>query len=55
MDCLFCKIVAGEIPSSRVYEDDKILAFPILADGLLGDLDVAFAAIEVPEDRMLEA
>ena len=27
MDCLFCKIVAGEIPSSKVYEDDKILAF----------------------------
>ena len=25
--CLFCKIVAGEIPSSKVYEDDKILAF----------------------------
>ena len=27
MDCLFCKIVAGEIPSNKVYEDDKILAF----------------------------
>ena len=26
-DCLFCKIVAGEIPSSKVYEDEKILAF----------------------------
>ena len=26
-DCLFCKIVAGEIPSSKVYEDDEILAF----------------------------
>lgn len=25
--CLFCKIVSGEIPSSKVYEDDKILAF----------------------------
>ncbi len=25
--CLFCKIVAGEIPSNKVYEDDKILAF----------------------------
>ena len=25
--CLFCKIVAGEIPSTKVYEDDKILAF----------------------------
>lgn len=27
MDCLFCKIIAGEIPSSKVYEDDKILCF----------------------------
>ena len=26
-DCLFCRIVAGEIPSSKVYEDDDILAF----------------------------
>jgi histidine triad (HIT) family protein len=26
-DCLFCKIVAGEIPSKRVYEDDLCLAF----------------------------
>ena len=27
MDCLFCRIIGGEIPSSKVYEDDKILAF----------------------------
>jgi len=27
MDCLFCKIAAGEIPSKKVYEDDKVLAF----------------------------
>ncbi len=26
-DCLFCKIVAGEIPSDRVYEDDKMIVF----------------------------
>lgn len=26
-DCLFCKIVSGEIPSHKVYEDDKFLAF----------------------------
>jgi len=26
-DCIFCKIVAGEIPSYKVYEDDKYLAF----------------------------
>ena len=27
MDCIFCKIANGEIPSTKVYEDDKILAF----------------------------
>ena len=26
-DCLFCKIIAGEIPSKKIYEDDKVLAF----------------------------
>ncbi len=26
-DCLFCKIVAGEIPSSKLYEDDRCFAF----------------------------
>lgn len=26
-DCLFCRIAAGEIPSAKVYEDDKLLAF----------------------------
>ena len=26
-DCLFCKIVAGEIPSKKVYEDDLFYAF----------------------------
>ena len=31
MDCLFCKIVAGDIPSTKVYEDDKILAFRDIA------------------------
>ena len=26
-DCIFCKIVAGEIPSHKIYDDDKTLAF----------------------------
>lgn len=26
-DCLFCRIVRGEIPAARVYEDDLVLAF----------------------------
>ena len=31
MDCLFCKIVAGDIPSTKVYEDEKVLAFRDIA------------------------
>lgn len=27
MDCIFCKIIKGEIPSNKIYEDDKVLAF----------------------------
>ncbi|MDO5000562.1 MAG: histidine triad nucleotide-binding protein [Bacteroidales bacterium] len=26
-NCLFCKIIAGEIPSTKVYEDDAVFAF----------------------------
>ncbi|MDL2313753.1 HIT family protein [Desulfovibrio sp. OttesenSCG-928-C14] len=26
-NCIFCKIIKGEIPCSKVYEDDKVLAF----------------------------
>ncbi len=31
MDCIFCKIVAGDIPSSKVYEDETVLAFRDIA------------------------
>jgi len=27
MDCIFCKIIAGDIPSTKVYEDDLVYAF----------------------------
>ncbi|SDJ21250.1 histidine triad (HIT) family protein [Pseudomonas delhiensis] len=27
MDCLFCKIAAGEIPARKLYEDDQVIAF----------------------------
>lgn len=27
MDCLFCKIINGDIPSSKVYEDETVFAF----------------------------
>jgi histidine triad (HIT) family protein len=26
-DCIFCKIVAGDIPSKKLYEDDDVIAF----------------------------
>ncbi len=26
-DCLFCKIIAGEIPSTKIYEDEEVFAF----------------------------
>ena len=31
MDCIFCSIIAGDIPSTKVYEDDLILAFRDIA------------------------
>jgi histidine triad (HIT) family protein len=30
-DCLFCKIIAGEIPSTKVYEDNSVFAFRDIA------------------------
>jgi histidine triad (HIT) family protein len=27
MDCIFCKIIAGEIPSTKIYEDEKVYVF----------------------------
>jgi histidine triad (HIT) family protein len=30
-DCIFCRIVRGEIPAKKVYEDDEILAFNDIA------------------------
>lgn len=36
MDCIFCKIVNGEIPSYKVYEDDNVLAFLDITQGTKG-------------------
>lgn len=36
MDCIFCKIIAGEIPSYKVYEDDTVLAFLDITQGTKG-------------------
>lgn len=30
-DCLFCKIIAGEVPSTKVFENDKVYAFRDIA------------------------
>ena len=30
-DCIFCKIIAGDIPSTRVYEDEHVYAFRDIA------------------------
>ncbi len=42
-DCLFCKIIAGEIPSSRIYEDEWVYAFKDI------DPQAPFHAIIVPK------
>ena len=31
MDCIFCKIISGDIPSEKVYENDKVIAFKDIA------------------------
>lgn len=42
-DCLFCKIVNGEIPSEKIYEDDKVYAFKDI------DPQAPFHAIVIPK------
>jgi len=37
-DCLFCKIVAGELPATRVHEDDRTVAFMDINPGTRGHL-----------------
>jgi histidine triad (HIT) family protein len=37
-DCLFCKIVAGEIPATKVHEDDRTLAFMDISPATRGHL-----------------
>ncbi|MGH9394500.1 MAG: histidine triad nucleotide-binding protein [Terriglobales bacterium] len=32
-DCLFCRIVAGEVPARKLYEDDRMLAFEDIRPG----------------------
>lgn len=37
-DCIFCKIVAGELPAHRVHEDERTIAFMDIAPGTRGHL-----------------
>lgn len=35
MDCEFCKIIKGELPSSKLYENDTTISFMDIADDVL--------------------
>ena len=56
MDCIFCKIVNGDIPSNKVYEDETVLAFHDIAPQMpvhvivIPKMHIASAA-EVNEDN----
>ena len=56
-DCLFCKIVAGEIPSTRVDEDERTVAFMDINPATRGHLLViprehSVDLLEVPEEDL---
>lgn len=48
-DCLFCKIIAGELPSSKVYETDEVLAFRDI------DPQAPFHVIIIPKKHIASA
>ena len=49
MDCLFCKIAAGEIPSTKVFENDDVLAFRDI------DPQAPFHVIIIPKAHIVSA
>lgn len=49
MDCLFCKIAAGEIPSKKIYEDDSVYAFEDI------DPQAPFHVIVIPKQHIAGA
>lgn len=49
MDCLFCKIISGEIPSTKVYEDEFVYAFKDI------DPQAPFHAVVVPKIHIASA
>lgn len=48
-DCLFCKIIAGEVPSKKIYEDDAVYAFADI------DPQAPFHAVIVPKEHIASA
>lgn len=59
MDCIFCKIVAGKIPSYKVYEDESVLAFLDIAPVAKGHVLVIpkkhWQNMEhIPEDELVK-
>lgn len=57
MDCLFCKIISGDVPSHKVYEDDNVLAFLDIAPVNYGHVIVIpkkhYANLEEISDKEL--
>ncbi len=58
-DCIFCKIIKGEIPCTKVYEDDKVLAFLDISPVNIGHSLVIPKthfrnALETPDDLLME-
>ena len=57
-DCLFCKIIIRDVPSTKVYEDDVVLAFLDIAPVNLGHTLVVpkdhFTSIYDTPDEILE-
>ena len=56
-DCIFCKIISGEIPSAKVYEDDSVFAFldiaPVNPGHVLAVTKKHYANIEeTPEEDL---
>lgn len=49
MDCLFCKIISGEVPSTKIYEDDFVYAFADIAP------QAPFHAVIVPKTHIKSA
>ncbi len=48
-DCLFCKIIAGEIPSTKIYDDEYVYAFADI------DPQAPFHAVIVPKTHITSA